>query len=135
MILMFAETNQTNPQSATTYFNESSNENTFVDYKYLFEKRLNETYNQQFVKIISSIFLISNLIIFYLEVSYSIKLANERYNSYNSLFVSKYIAYTALANMIYASIAFLTSKNVFYLGEGGKWIEIFVIYNFSFFIK
>jgi hypothetical protein len=74
-----------------------------------FRKRLKLLYPAGFVASISFLFFITNLSMFILLEKYDIQI--KRYNTINSLFVSKYVELVSLTNMIYALLAFLTSKH------------------------
>jgi hypothetical protein len=78
------------------------------DCKAQFQKRLIDNYPTRTIFTLCAILLISNVIIFLLEVTYRSFLPNNKENLYKTMVVSKYLAYAAFANIIYAILGFIS---------------------------
>lgn len=77
-------------------------------------------YNQTKIRNVVPISIISitlNIIIAYIELSNNIKIASSKYNSFDTLYVTKYVFYTTLTNSFYFMVTLCTSKKFKFLSK------------------
>ncbi len=75
-----------------------------------FQKRLDDLYPSKRIWFIGLIFILINLIIILVEAVYSLPIAKLKSNTYNSLITTRYIANTSFINVIYGTLALISSK-------------------------
>ena len=83
-------------------------ESDLLSHKDQFKKRLVDNYPARTIFLLSAILFFSNIIIVLLEVTYRSFLPNNKENLYKTMVVSKYLAYAAFANIIYAILGLMS---------------------------